>query len=294
MNWSPDWGLRARMFAALWLVCAAYVAVVAPIFLHSLRAGLAVAAALVTLLFALASVGHRYALYVTNAVRIGREDLPELHATLSRLCRQADLPTPDIGVVPGDDLNAFTVGSGSNTVVCVTKGLWETLPPAEREAVLAHELAHVKNRDSLVMTVIAFPLTVALFLLVVSGSALESTADTGFHGFAIGLGALSFALPLLLVSYPLVHLLSHYREYAADRGAVAITGQPSALASALRRIDGASHAERPTRDLRSLAPVSAFCIVPPRGAALSPGGLHPSTERRIARLRELEREIETP
>ena len=132
-------------------------------------------------------------------------------------------------------------------MLCVTLGLLKELDGDEREAVLAHELAHLKNGDSTVLTVVGLPATVALGAL---GTAVENMDGKafflGYLGVAIGLAVVSFLLAL--VTLPGTLVLSRYREYAADHGAVAITGDPVALARALGELHDAA-ADPPVRTL---------------------------------------------
>jgi heat shock protein HtpX len=173
-------------------------------------------------------------------------------------------------------------------VVCVTLGLLKELDGDEREAVLAHELAHLKNGGSSVLTVAGFPATVALGAM---GAAVES-----MDGRALVLGYFGAAALLPFVSFVLVTLpgtlvLSRYGEYAADRGAVAITGDPAALARALERLGGAS--DVPETDMRLSAGFNAFCIVPAGYGSLPVPWTHPPTRERIRRLRDLAAEMES-
>ena len=181
----------------------------------------------------------------------------------------------------------MSAGTGNRTVVCVTLGLLEELDDEQLEAVLAHELAHVKNGDSSVLTVAGFPATVALAMLSAALDSMNGTAVLlGYFGAAVFVAFLS--LPLLVVSLPGTLALSRYREYAADRGAVALTGRPVALAEALAELHGLP--KPPEEDVRSLAAFNAFCIVPSPHLGLP--GTHPPAHKRIRKLRELAAEME--
>ena len=278
------------MVLALAFVLAGYVALVGPLYVWFLPATATMGAALLgVLLVALVVFGARIALWTATAVRLDPEEYPDLYAPLGRLARQADVATPTLAVVSSDEPNAFTAGSGEKTVVCVTTGLLETLDDAERDAVLAHELAHVKNRDSLVMTVAAFPLTVALLLFLLS----SAMADGDGNGILVGIGLLIAAIVLLFASLPPVLVLSRYREFAADRGAVAITGEPAALAGALRTIHDVERTPETDLRARGIGGVNAFCFVPSGNRHVPLPSLHPPTRERIERVRELAREMET-
>ena len=273
------------MLAALVLALAGYAVLLGPVFLLPLSAALVVCGLLITVLGGLVLSADRLAYLATKAVAIDREDHPELFETVDRLARQADMPRPPVAVIPSDEPNALSAGTGDRTVVCVTLGLLKTLEDDELEAVLAHEMAHLKNGDSSVMTVAGFPATLAFALLRTAVDNIDGKAFfLGYLGVAIYLAAVS--LPLVAVTLPGTLALSRYREYAADRGAVAITGNPVALGTALGKLHG--H-ETPETDARSMAAFNAFCIVPTR---LGLPGTHPPVHKRIRRLRELAAEME--
>ncbi|WP_049896541.1 M48 family metalloprotease [Natrialba chahannaoensis] len=283
MDWSADRRLQWRMLLALVLTLAGY-AVLGWIVLSVLSTTMALVVCACFAIVILASVSQAdyIAYWATNAIAIEREQYPLLYDTIERLARQADLPVPPVAVIPSDEPNALSAGTGNRTVVCVTTGLLRALDDDELEAVLAHELAHLKNDDSTVMTVAGFP-------MVVSAIALSTARRTFTLGsyliglpFLLGTYLLFIGLPVYLASLPGTLVLSRYREYAADRGAVAITGDPYALASALATLHG--EPTPPDADLRTVAGFNAFCIVPTD--SLSPFSTHPPTHRRIARLRE--------
>ena len=290
MDWSSDSALTRRMALALLLTLLGYVVLLGPlVWLLPWQAALVVVGVVVAVVGTLALQADRLAYLVTRAVAIDREDYPELFDTVDRLANQADIPRPPIAVIPTDEPNALSAGTGNRTVVCVTLGLLKELDGDEREAVLAHELAHLKNGDSSVLTVAGFPATVALGAL---GAALENMDGKafflGYLGVAMTLAVVSFLLAL--VTLPGTLVLSRYREYAADRGAVAITGDPAALAGALERLHGAAP---PETDMRLSAGFNAFCIVPAGYGSLPVPWTHPPTRERIRRLRELAAEMES-
>ncbi|WP_459192954.1 M48 family metalloprotease [Halosimplex sp. J119] len=288
MEWQTDSRLTHRMVLALALAAVGYAVLLGPIVLFlPLSAALVVLGVVLAVLGGLVFEADRLAYVATRAIAIDREDHPELFDTVDRLAAQADMPRPPVAVIPSDEPNAMSAGAGDRTVVCVTLGLLKELDDEHLEAVLAHELSHLKNGDSSVMTVAGFPATVALSFL---GAALDSMDGKaillGYFGVAVFVAMLS--LPLLLVSLPGTLALSRYREYAADRGAVAITGKPVALAEALAELHGLPKA--PDEDMRSMAGFNAFCIVPTRYFGLP--WTHPPTHERIRKLRELAAEME--
>ena len=289
MEWKPDWGLRGRMVLTMFLLFVLYIVFVAILWQY---AGLFFAVALMGL-FSLGQFffSDRLALYSMGARRVDAEEYPRLHAMVDRLCQQADLPKPDVAVADTKMPNAFAAGRSQNhSTVCVTEGLLRTLDEEELEGVMAHELAHVKNRDVMVMTIASFLSTLA-FMVVRWGWLFGGGRNRQGGGGGVVV-AILVSLVVWIVSFLLVRALSRYREYAADRGAAAITGQPSALASALLKISGRMD-DVPDRDLREQSEMNAFFVIPLRSGVV--GRLfstHPSTEKRVDRLRDLEGEME--
>jgi heat shock protein HtpX len=292
MEWKTDWGLRLRMFVTMVLLFALFI-----VFAGAITQLVGGGATMMILLFGLFSLGQwffsdRLTLWSMGAKEVSEEEYPQLHAAVERLSQQADLPKPTVAVADSGVPNAFATGrSRKKAAVCVTTGLIRTLDQDEIEGVLAHELAHVKNRDMMVMTFAGLLSTLA-FMIVRWGWLFGGGRNRQGGGGGM-LAAIAVSLVVWIVSFLLIRLLSRYREYAADRGAAIITGRPSALASALRKISG--NVDRvPEDDLREQAEMNAFFIIPLKSGMI--GRLfstHPPTEKRIDRLRGLEREMET-
>jgi heat shock protein HtpX len=215
---------------------------------------------------------------------------PELYGIVQRLAQQADLPMPRVAIVDNRMPNAFATGRGPrHAVVAVTTGLLNTLTNPEIEAVLAHEMTHIRNRDMVVMTMAQSFAAVAAFNVQVGfwfGIGGDRGRDNN-NGFAI---ILLVSILVALISKMLVLALSRYREYAADRGSAILTGSPEQLASALLRITGTMQ-RIPNQDLREAQPLSAlFIAAPTKATFFELFSDHPSVEKRIARLQAFERQ----
>ena len=284
-----DTGLQVRMLVTLFLLGLLYVAFAAVLF--SAGAGVGVMVVVIgALTLSQLFLSDKLALKSMGAKEVSPEEAPGLHAMIERLCIQADLPKPKIAVADIDVPNAFAMGrSQKNATVCATTGIMRTLSPAELEGVMAHELAHVKNRDVLIMTVASFFASIASMIMQFAFFFGGGMGDDDGDGGAPFLVILAASFAVYIISFFLMLALSRYREFAADRGAALVTGRPSALSSALMKIAGAM--ERvPTKDLREAERMNAFFIVPTsvKGAIQTIFSTHPPMEKRIERLQGLE------
>jgi heat shock protein HtpX len=281
-----DFGLTSRMFLTIFLLGALYVG----FFALLLQSGASIGVMVVILgVFAFVQyfTSDKIALASSGAKVVTPEQAPDLHAMVDRLCAMSDLPKPRVAVIPTDVPNAFATGrSPKRSVVAVTEGLWKRLDPPEIEGVIAHELAHIANRDVAVMTFASFFSNVAS-LLIWFGGGLGRNRE----GPPIWL----IALVVYFVSYFLILALSRYREFAADRGAALVTGAPENLMSALQKI--ASDITRiPQRDLRQMEGLNAFFIIPTnvKRSAATLFMTHPPLEKRLARLAAIAQEMGKP
>jgi heat shock protein HtpX len=240
----------------------------------------------------------KLALLASGAKVVERDQAPELHDMVERLCALADLPKPRVAVIPTEVPNAFATGRNpKNSVVAVTEGLWRRLDRREIEGVLAHELSHIANRDVLVMTVASFfALLAGLLARFGLYGGLFGGGDRNRDGGApVWLIVFAVSIVTYVLSFVLIRTISRYREYAADRGAALITGAPENLMSALQRI-ASQMTTIPQRDLREVEAMNAFFIIP-TGVKSTVGELfatHPPLEKRLARLAAISREMGRP
>ncbi len=294
-----DAGLSVRMVGASFLLGLLYV-VFAVVLFQVLNVGL-VPMLVIVVGFALFQyfTSDKLALAASGAKVVSREQAPQLHDMVERLCAMADLPKPRIAIIETDVPNAFATGrSPKHAAVAVTTGLWQRLEPREVEGVLAHELSHVANRDVLVMTVASFFAMLAAMLTrfgLYAGMWGGGGDRRDSNGPPLWLIVMLVSIVTYALSFILIRTISRYREFSADRGAALITGAPEYLMSALQKIAG-TITQIPQRDLREVAGMNAFFIVPTnwRSAASELFMTHPPLEKRLARLAEISREMGRP
>ncbi len=283
-----DLGLQARMGFTMLLLTALYLIFAYVLFRYTHLAIVLVAFPLGMLLVQYFA-SDRLVLRSVGAREVDARQAPELYGIVQRLAQQADLPMPRLAIMDTSMPNAFATGrSPKHAVVCVTTGLLKQLPAAEIEAVLAHEMTHVKNRDVTVMMMAGSLAAIASFIVQMGfwfGIGGEDDRDNG-NGFLV---ILLVSLLVGFISNLLVLAISRYREYAADRGSALLTGSPEHLESALLRISGTMQ-RIPTQDLRQAQPMSALFFAAPSRESL--GELfadHPPIQKRIARLQRIDR-----
>ena len=291
VSFGRDLGLQSRMLFTMFLLGLLYAGFVAALFYAG--AGAVVMVVVIgALALAQLFLSDKLALAAMGAKEVSPEQAPGLHAMIERLCIQADLPKPKIAVADTPMPNAFAMGrSKKSAVVCATTGIVQALEPHELEAVMAHELAHIKNRDVLIMTLASFFATIASMITQFGfffGGGFGSDDDDGSPAFLIVLLA---SVVVYVVSFFLMLALSRYREFTADRGAALVTGRPSALASALRKISLGLD-RLPQQDLRVAKELSAFFIESPSRSIAGLFATHPPVEKRIEQLMRLEAELQ--
>ena len=301
-TYGRDAGLTMRMILTSGLLGLLYV-VFAVVLFQILNVGLVF---MLVIVIGLALVQYytsdKIALAASGAKIVSREEAPELHETVERLCAMADLPKPRVAVVDTEVPNAFATGRNpKHAAVAVTTGLWRRLDRQEIEAVLAHELSHIANRDVLIMTVASF---FAMLAALLTRIGMYAGFFGGFGGgrdsnnnnqVPVWLIVTLVSIVVYAISFVLIRTISRYREYAADRGSALITGAPEYLMSALQKISG-QMAAIPQRDLREVQGMNAFFIIPTnvKSAASELFMSHPPLEKRLAALAEIAREMGRP
>jgi heat shock protein HtpX len=290
-----DAGLTARMivsFAVLTMLYIIFLSVLAYVGVS------AIAIAVIAGIMILAQwyFSDRIVLWSTGAKIVSREQFPELHDLIERIVARNNLSKPRIAVINTRMPNAFATGkTPKSSIVAVTTGLMDELDNEELEGVIAHELAHIKNRDVLILTLASIFSMIAWYLMrfgmygaMFGGGGSGGYGRRGNEGAAMLL-ILLIAIITWIASFLIIRAISRYREYVADRDGALITGKPSKLASALLKISGTMK-RLPTRDLREVEGMNAFFIIP----ALSGDALtnlfstHPSVDQRVKKLMEME------
>jgi heat shock protein HtpX len=306
-NVPADRGLTVRMFTTGLLMVILYSAF-AGVLWYYLRSYLLLVVIMGAFLFCQYWFSDKIALWGMHGRIVTPEEAPELHGAIDRLCALADMPKPRVAIADTDMPNAFATGrSPKAAVVCATTGLLRRLNEPEIEAVLAHELSHVAHRDVAVMTI-------ASSLGMVAGLVTRMMMFAGMFGGRGGnsrnggqlalveMVVMLVSIAVYMISFLLTRALSRYRELAADRSGAILIGRPSLLASALVKITG-DMGRIPQRDLRQAEAFNAFFFTPAiaqrggRDGQSQPFSLaalfstHPSLEKRLAQLSELEAEL---
>jgi heat shock protein HtpX len=220
-----------------------------------------------------------------RARTVERSQAPELYEMVDRLRQRAGLPMPTVAIAPQEQPNAFATGRNpDNAVVCVTAGLLRLMGREEMEGVIAHELAHIKNRDMLLQT---FTATLAGAISMLAQMAMWASVFGGRDdrgGSAIGAIAMMILAPIAASVVQMA--ISRQREFKADRVGAEICGRPLALASALERLEG--YARRAPMDVSpAAAPLAQVNPLAGGGGMAALFRTHPPTERRVAALRAM-------
>ncbi len=292
MEWKRDWSLTARVWFTGLLLLLLYLVFMTILFVLFPSASiwlfviLAVGMGLVQYFFS-----DKMVLWSTGARVIEEDEYPELHLMVEKLCKEADLPLPKIAIMQSPVPNAFATGrSPTHAVVACTDSIMRLLTRDELEAVLAHELSHVKNRDILTMTMASFIAMIASMIM----QSFFFSALFGGRNKEGGSWIVIWIVSIIVyaISTVLILALSRYREFAADRGSALITRNPRALISALNKISGRMEVV-PVEAKTRVEGANAFFIIP----ALSGNTImelfstHPPLEKRIANLEKVEAEL---
>lgn len=328
---SGDTALRVRLLLAA--VCLSAVVVGFVFAVHRLFVAVVsvlgidpvVAGVVTALLFGVGALAELRAEQViraeSDAVVVSAEEYPALLARVERLSAQFDLPTPTVAVAERAVPTALVAGlTRSRATLILSTGLLDALDDAELDAVVAHELAHLRNADALLLTATSLPTLIAgrIRRRIESATALPSTGL--LHRSAVGVLLVPLyvvAAGFWVVGRVLGARVSRVRELTADDGAVAATGDPAALAGALRTLDDRLR-DTPRADLRAATGPLSLSVVgvddhPPEPVGLGPDGdrrplgyrlryrlaparrwlfgSHPPLDRRLARLRRWSREL---
>lgn len=285
-RWRGDSGLRARMVLSFVILGILYVIFLS--ILHYLGVGY-IPLAIIASVMILAQwyLSDKIVLWSSGAKIVSREEYPKLHEIVERLSTNNGLPKPKVAKVNSNVPNAFATGkSPKSSLVAVTTGLLELLDDDELEAVIGHELTHVRSRDVLVLTLASVFSTVAWYLIQFGFYGGLQTRNRNSAGS--GVIVLLVAVVTWVVSFLIIRAISRYREYSADRGGAIMTGKPDKLATALLKISGKINVI-PPNELKDVQKLNAFFIIP----ALSGSSIanlissHPPVEKRVQKLKEM-------
>jgi heat shock protein HtpX len=230
-------------------------------------------------------------LSMAGAQQVDARTAPDLYNLVAELAARAQLPMPKVYLMDEAQPNAFATGRNpENAAVAVTTGLLERLSREEVAGVVAHELAHIKNHDTLIMTITA---TIAGAISMLAQFGMFFGGNRGNNNGGMGMiGTLAMVILAPLAAMLVQMAISRTREYSADRMGAMICGQPTWLASALAKIANAAHAIPNERAERDPALAHMFIINPLSGQRMDNlFSTHPATENRIAALNQLAREM---
>lgn len=300
-SYGRDTGLTLRIMFTMFMLGIVWVVFMGLLFWAGIPWFFILGFALIGVLFQYFS-SEKIVLMTTGAREVSSDEEPWLHSTVERLAQMADMRKPKkIAIMETHVPNAFATGRSPNhAIIAVSRGLLDRLDQREIEAVLGHELTHVKNRDVAVMTWASLIVIAAGYLLqmmfwmsLFGGFGGKDRREGGGNMFMIMIAVYVGTWAIYLAAQVLIMALSSYRELAADRGSAMLTGAPMQLASALSKISNDMY-RIPEQDLRSVEHANAFMFVPAlKGNTMAKlFSSHPSTEKRIEKLQEMQREMD--
>jgi heat shock protein HtpX len=284
--WKGDAGLNARMILSFVILGVLYIVFLS--ILHYLGVGY-IPLAIIASVMILAQwyFSDKIVLWSSGAKIVSKEEYPRLHEIVERLSSNNGLPKPKVAMVNSPVPNAFATGkSPKSSLVAVTTGILDLLDNDELEAVIGHELSHVRSRDVLVLTLASVFSTVAWYLVrfgLFGGLQARNRNTAGTSAIV-----LLVAITTWVVSFLIIRAISRYREFSADRSGAIMTGKPDKLASALLKISGKIKVI-PPKELENVQKLNAFFIIP----ALSGSSIanlfstHPPVEKRVQKLMEM-------
>jgi heat shock protein HtpX len=291
LAWKGDAGLNARMILSFVILGVLYIIFLS--ILHYLGVGY-IPLAIIASVMILAQwyFSDKIVLWSSGAKIVSKEEYPRLHEIVERLSTNNGLPKPKVAMVNSSVPNAFATGkSPKSSLVAVTTGILDLLDNDELEAVIGHELSHVRSRDVLVLTLASVFSTVAWYLVrfgLFGGLQTRNRNTAGSTAIVLLVAIITW-----VVSFLIIRAISRYREFSADRGGAIMTGKPEKLASALLKISGKIKVI-PPKELENVQRLNAFFIIP----ALSGSSLanlfstHPPVEKRVQKLKEMKSGIE--
>lgn len=284
--WKADAGLNARMMLSFVILGVLYIVFLS--ILHYLGVGYIPLAIIATaMILAQWYFSDKIVLWSSGAKIVSKEEYPRLHEIVERLSTNNGLPKPKVAMVNSPVPNAFATGkSPKSSLVAVTTGILDLLDNDELEAVIGHELSHVRSRDVLVLTLSSVFSTVAWYLVrfgLFGGLQARNRNTAGTSAIVM-----LVAITTWVVSFLIIRAISRYREFSADRDGAIMTGKPDKLASALLKISGKIKVI-PPKELENVQKLNAFFIIP----ALSGSSIanlfstHPPVEKRVQKLMEM-------
>jgi heat shock protein HtpX len=277
-------GLKLRMMVAMSILFGFYAALAGAIFMLY---GTGTSILALVLVGSVLFVGFQYKFGKWMALRsVGAEDMPEgregrynydeIHRSTEKLCDEMGIEKPRLMVADMGVPNAFAVGRKGAGVVVISREIIDVLDHDELEGVIAHELAHIKNRDVVLMVL---GQSIASMVGIVVQWAIILGGDRNIATYLIAMVAGTIAQMLVMI---FVMAISRYREYVADRDAAEYTRNPDAMARALEKISAAGQG----KEMKGEESVNALCIFGgERGVLATIFATHPPTEKRISRLR---------